>query len=108
MLFYVFLSGEGCTFNIMLNKCFRSYFIISIVCKPEILEEELICSLHLPSLSKFQAMVEKRESKHFKTQKIKDEFNKDFCFLKSHIVTNVVKTLFPSGELCLLTSISRE
>lgn len=38
----------------------------STVYKPEILEEELICWLHLPSLSKFQAIVEKR-SKHFET-----------------------------------------
>lgn len=40
---------------------------ISTVYKPEILEEELICWLHLPSLSKFQAIVEKRRSKHFET-----------------------------------------
>lgn len=65
---YTYLNWERYISYFKLNRCFRSYCIISTVHKPEILEEELICWLHLPSLSKFQAMIEKRESKQVKTQ----------------------------------------
>ena len=58
---YTHLNWERYISNFKLNRCFRSYYIISIVHKPEILEEELICWLHLPSLSKFQAKVEKEK-----------------------------------------------